>query len=145
MHCISFSPSLLPLQGTDFTYENTTSQLFLLPSLLTGKRKLSSASQQQKTSDETSTVDMFCCLWLVFWLGPHSKDLQNKTQTLLLSFCKINIDLLYNYQLKLGVIVNLSILVLLRYLSFSTDSKITLFGNLSTKAFYFIKLKKPKL
>lgn len=48
-HCISFSPSLLPLQGSDFPYENTTSQLFVFLSLIMRRGTLTSASQQQKT------------------------------------------------------------------------------------------------
>lgn len=85
--CISFSPSLLALQGTDFTYENRTSQLFVFPVSSHEEEKAErSQSATKDASSESSTVEMFCSPWLVFWLGPHSKDLQNKTGTLLAVF-----------------------------------------------------------
>lgn len=85
--CISFSPSLLALQGTAFTYENRTSQLFVFPVSSHEEEKAErSQSATKDASSESSTVEMFCSPWLVFWLGPHSKDLQNKTGTLLAVF-----------------------------------------------------------
>lgn len=121
MYCISSRPFLLPLQGTDFTYENMTFQLLVFPGLLTRRRKLSSVTEDSE--DKTSTVEMFCSLWLMFWLGPHFKDLRNKTSTLPLQDSRMKLIPIFwcNSQLGLDSVWNVSSADTIP--DFSTDTK----------------------
>lgn len=55
-----------------------TSQLLVFPESSHEEEKTElSQSATNGTSSETSTVEILCSLWLVFWFGPGSKDLQN--------------------------------------------------------------------
>lgn len=66
------------------------------PCLLTREEKAElSQSATKDTSDETSSVEMFCSPWLVFWLGPHSKNKTCCCCCRLAGFChEIDINLL---------------------------------------------------
>lgn len=128
---ISFSPSPLPsghwlhLRKHDFP-----AACFPKSSQKEQKAELSQLVTKD-ASDETSTAEMFCSLWLMFWLSPLFQGLAKQNPNIVAVFlpdCRMKLILIFwcGADRASFLCESLSVALIL-YLTSSTDNKMTHF------------------